>query len=257
MSSYELIRFDPSKVRPFCTYGIIGPRNTGKSILLVDLLQKTQKNTDIVIAMTATMSTAKEFKKFLPKCFVFSDGYATEKADLMVAAATRLTNNEKHRSFTLIMDDLAFDPRFFKSKTQSNLSLNGRHMKSSTFATSQYVNAMPPLIRSNLDYVICTKETTRINRKKLYDNFFGMFPSFKDFNKVFDQVTKNFGVLVLDRTTNSGNLSDQVKFYRADPKIKLRKLGKKIFYRLNDMLNDAETFIQQNNLNTDTQKINV
>ena len=49
----------------------------------------------------------------------------------------------------------------------------------------------------------------------MYENFFSCFDSFKTFNSVFDQVTKDYGCMVLDRTSSSNSVEDSIRWYRA------------------------------------------
>jgi hypothetical protein len=62
-----------------------------------------------------------------------------------------------------------------------------------------------------------------------------VFPNFNLFDRVFDQVTANHGVLCLDRTQKSGKLEDMVKFYRATPNPPAFRLGKEVYWALSEI----------------------
>ena len=87
------------------------------------------------------------------------------------------------------------------------------------FNTTQYVMAIPPLIRSNIDYVIALKEPVKANRRKLYEYFYGVFPSFEEFESTFAACTDNYGCMVLDRTKGDTSLRSMIRFYRASAKL--------------------------------------
>ena len=81
----------------------------------------------------------------------------------------------------------------------------------------QYALGIPPNLRTNIDYVFILRENYVSNRKRLYENFAGMFPSFEVFCQVMDQCTENFECLVVHNNAKSNRLEDQVFWYKADP----------------------------------------
>ena len=106
--------------------------------------------------------------------------------------------------------------------------MNGRHYHTSVFNTTQYVMAIPPLIRSNIDYVIALKEPVKANRRKLYEYFYGVFPSFEEFESTFAACTNNYGCMVLDRTKGDTSWRSMVRYYRASTKLPPFKIGKNL-----------------------------
>ena len=67
-------RFDFSEAEPDRVWLIIGARNTGKTVLLRDILYKMRRHIYFAVAMTTTVSTAEMLKKVLPPKLVHSDG---------------------------------------------------------------------------------------------------------------------------------------------------------------------------------------
>jgi hypothetical protein len=61
------------------------------------------------------------------------------------------------------------------------------------------------------------RETIISNRRKLYDQYAGMFPDFDSFCQVMNQCTENFECLVIDNNAKSNKLEDQVFWYKATP----------------------------------------
>ena len=82
----------------------------------------------------------------------------------------------------------------------------------------QYAMGIPPALRGNIDYVFILKESVLANRKKLYDQYAGVFPNFDVFCQAMDQCTNDFQCLVIDNTTNSNVFEEQVYWYKASPK---------------------------------------
>ena len=56
--------------------------------------------------------------------------------------------------------------------------MNGRHYFAMFIITMQYALGIPPVLRTNIDYVFILRENIFMNRKKLYDQYAGMFPTF-------------------------------------------------------------------------------
>ena len=80
----------------------------------------------------------------------------------------------------------------------------------------QYAIGIPPNLRSNIDWVFILRENSVQNRKKLYENYAGMFHTFEMFCQTMDACTENFECLVIHNGAKSNKLEDQVFWYRAD-----------------------------------------
>ena len=80
----------------------------------------------------------------------------------------------------------------------------------------QYVLGIPPTLRTNIDFTFIFRENIVANRKRLYDNFAGMFPSFETFCQVMDQCTENYECLVIHNSSKSNKIIDQVYWYKAE-----------------------------------------
>jgi hypothetical protein len=211
-------RFDPSKAKQHCTWLMIGPRGSGKSVVLMDILKKLggARKFDYGIAMTQTMSTAESFRTLFPDSFVKTEGYDYDASEAFVTASQVGCQAKRPRHGLFVTDDCMFDKGVMKSKAQAQLHLNGRHYLATAFNTTQYALLIPPNIRTNVDYVIALRESNLVNRKSLWQNYFGVFSTFKEFEVWFGQCTQNYGVMVMDRTQASGLLQDMVTFYKVD-----------------------------------------
>ena len=94
--------------------------------------------------------------------------------------------------------------------------MNGRHYKLLFLLTMQYALGIPPALRTNADFVFILRENYVSNRKRLYDHYAGMFPTFEMFCQVMDQCTENYECLVIHNNAKSNRLDEQVFWYRAD-----------------------------------------
>ena len=253
--SYELRQFDPKTCKPHRMWLIIGQRGTGKSRLLQDIVYKTKDNYDIAMAMTATTSTVKDFQKFIPSRLIYKNGYDFQKADVMLTTCKQFVSQGKGRRLLNIQDDVMFESGVLKSKTQKELHFNGRHALTTQMSTAQYCMDIPSNIRGNIDYILALRETTVSNKKKLYEYFFGLFPSFKDFDRVFMQCTTNFGALVIDKTQPTADIENCLFHYKAMEILPTFRVGKPYFFFLSDVLDELSKRKQKNHKKDKTIKI--
>jgi hypothetical protein len=113
--------------------------------------------------------------------------------------------------------------------------MNGRHWKIMLIITMQYPLGIPPNLRTNIDYVFILREPYIANRKRIYENYAGMFPTFESFCQVMDQCTENYECLVINNNSKSNKLQDQIFWYKAEPHGNFR-LGSKEFRRFQKKL---------------------
>ena len=92
----------------------------------------------------------------------------------------------------------------------------GRHFQISPFIlTMQYSMGIGPELRNNFDFVFLLGEDTFSSRRKIYEHYAGIFPTFDIFNQVFSQVTDNYGCMVLDNRLRSTDIKRKVFWYKA------------------------------------------
>ena len=103
----------------------------------------------------------------------------------------------------------------------------------------QYPLGVPPILRTNIDYVFILRENYIANRKRIYENYAGMFPTFESFCQVMDQCTENYECLVINNNSKSNKLQEQVYWYKADSHNNF-KLGSKEFWDLSKDLKDND-----------------
>ena len=80
----------------------------------------------------------------------------------------------------------------------------------------QYPLGVPPVLRTNVDYVFILREPYLNNRKRIYENYGSAFPSFEFFCQVMDQCTQNYECLVVSNNTQSNKIEDIIYWYKAE-----------------------------------------
>jgi hypothetical protein len=118
----------------------------------------------------------------------------------------------------LILDDCLYDQGWIRDRNVRYLFMNGRHVHTMFIITMQYAMGIPPALRTNIDYVFILRENIVANRRRLYEQYAGMFPDFDSFCQVMNQCTENFECLVIDNNAKSNKLEDQVFWYKASPR---------------------------------------
>jgi hypothetical protein len=234
---YKIAQFEPRLAKKDAVWLIIGPRNSGKTFLTSDILYNTRHLYDMGFAICGTEGAAENCRKFLPSRLVHT-GYDAKVVDQFLEVCTELRGKGKERHVVLIEDDLFSNPSYIKSPTQVALHVNGRQIFTSKITCCQYAMFIPAGIRGNIDFVLAMRDTNIANRKRLYDYFFGSFPNFKEFNRVFEQCTKDYKCLVIDKTKVSGNIADSIKWYKSAEHTPPFRLGKPIFFYLSKHIDE-------------------
>jgi len=203
----------------------IGRRDTGKSFLVRDLLYYHQ-DIPIGTVISGTESGNGFYAQHVPKLFIH-DEYNTAiienvlKRQKMVLKQVKKEKESYGRSNIdgrafVILDDCLWDNSWARDKMMRLLFMNGRHWKIMTVITMQYPLGVPPNLRTNIDYTFILREPYITNRKRIYENYAGMFPTFESFCQVMDQCTENYECLVIHNNAKSNKLTDQVFWYKAD-----------------------------------------
>lgn len=249
----ELRKFDISRIQDDKVVVMLGKRGTGKSFLIKDLLFHHQ-SIPIATIVSPTEIANKFFSDFIPNIFIH-DQYKPELIDNFVRRqkmAVEKVNEEKalygesrlDPRGLLVFDDCLDSTSWTKDSNVRFIFLNGRHVKCLFLLTMQYPLGVPPTLRTNIDFVFILRENIVQNRKRIYDNYAGIFPSFDVFCQTMDQCTENFECLVIDNTSRSNKLEDIVFWYKADTHPPFR-LGAPQFWLNNNKMakkNDEEEF---------------
>lgn len=232
----KISKWDPGCLEPTSTIFLIGRRGTGKSTLLRDIayhLHSTNK-IDVGIGMSPTEAASESLGKFLPNSLIYS-GYSEKKLQQIMEIQRVTWEKGTGYNVLLCLDDCCYDKAILKTKTFRELMMNGRHRKITLILTTQYCLDLPPPVRSNIDVVFMARDNLISNKKRLYEQFAGFFACQADFNKTFAALTTNYELMVIDnKTTQSNDLSDCVKWYKANPDIPAFRLGSDWVYKLHD-----------------------
>jgi hypothetical protein len=227
---------------------MIGRRDTGKSYLVRDLLFYHQ-DIPVGTVMSGTESSNGFYSKHVPKLFIHHEYNSALIENILRRQKLALKQMQKEmesynrttidpRAFVL-MDDVLYDQSWTRDKLMRMIFMNGRHIKLMLVICMQYALGIPPNLRTNIDYVFILREPYLTNRKRIWENYASMFPTFESFCAVMDQTTENYECLVLNNNSKSNKLTDQVFWYKAESHPDF-KLGSKEYWELSKNMTDDD-----------------
>lgn len=262
MTNLNLKKFDISNIGKGAIVTIIGRRGQGKSFLVKDLLYY-KRDVPICTVISASESSNRFYGDIMPSLFIHNE-YSPEIVANLVKRQKLVTNKMKTQLATygksnidpyasFILDDLMYDaPTWIKDVNIKDIFMNGRHFNMMFLLTMQFSLGIPPAFRTNIDYVFILRENYISNRKRLFEHYAGMFPTFEIFCQVMNQCTENYECLVIDNTSLSNRIEDCVYWYKAESHPPY-KIGAPEFWQYHsnnyaDGENDGEDEIDINNI---------
>lgn len=224
----ELRKFDMSRIADDKVVVMIGARGTGKSFLMRDLLYHHQ-DIPIGCVISPTEIANHWFSSFVPPSFVYEEytpeilarfvqrqKMATAQCATEARASKNGTSSLDPRAF-LVLDDCLYNKNWVKDKNVRFIFQNGRHVKCLFLFSMQFPLGVTPELRTNIDYVFVLRDNIQSNRKRIYESYAGIFPTFDVFCQVLTQTTNNYECLVIDNTSKSNKLEDCIFWYKAQP----------------------------------------
>ena len=247
---------------------LIGRRDTGKSFIVRDLLYH-QQDIPIGTVISGTEAGNNFYSEHVPKLFIHDEynqsiieNILKRQKQCMKQISKEIEMYKKSsidpRTF-VILDDCLYDAGWTKDKLMRLLFMNGRHWKVMLIITMQYPLGIPPNLRTNIDFVFILREPYINNRKRIYENYAGMFPTFESFCQIMDQCTENYECLVINNNSKSNKLTDQIFWYKAEQRSAF-KLGSKAYWEMSDRMkptDDDEAAYDPGAAKKNVAKINV
>lgn len=259
----KLKKFDMKQIRNDEVCVFIGKRNTGKSFCLRDLLYYHQ-DIPFGTVISSTEEANRFFGDFVPPLFIHGD-FEPEILENFIERQRLMKerkNTDMHRykdlnmNAFLIFDDLMFAAnKWIRDKNVSRIFMNGRHYKILFLLTMQYPLGIPPALRTSIDWIFIFREAYVKNRQRLYENYAGMFPSFDVFCQVMDQMTEDYGCLVIHNSARSNKLEDQVFYYKANEHPSFRLCDQKAWeYSYARLQQDSNPYKRSNKISITVRK---
>jgi len=233
--NFHLRKFDIGMLKDRCEMDsrkspmmvVIGKKDTGKSFLVRDILYNVQREFPVGTVISATEAANEFFQHMIPSKLIH-DKYKPEIVANVIRRQMGMKqkrNQDKTsrggsssidtRAF-LILDDCLYDAKsWINEESTRYVFMNGRHIDLMTIITMQYPLGITPNLRTNVDFVFILRENILGNRRRIYENYAGMFPTFEMFCSFMDQCTENYECMVICNNVSSNKLEDQVFWYKA------------------------------------------
>ena len=236
MAEIQLKKFSMKDITSDKVVVLIGKRDTGKSFLCKDLLYHHQ-SIPVGQVISGTEAANSFYGEIVPKLFIHDEFKPEIISNILKRQKSMVENmrsnpNIDPRAF-LILDDCLYDNSWIKDKNIRSVFMNGRHYKLLFILTMQFALGIPPNLRTNIDYVFILRENYVSNRRRIYEHYAGMFPTFEMFCQVMDQCTENYECLVINNNSKSNKLQDQVYWYKADARPSF-KIGSQNFWKFSE-----------------------
>lgn len=228
--TFNIRKFDMNMLKERCAVDshkspmivLIGKKDTGKSFLVKDILYHTRDCYPIGTVISGSEVANGFFQEMVPAKLIY-DKYKPDIIENVIKRQMKLKQmraggktSQDPRAF-LILDDCLYDNTWIQQESTRYVFMNGRHVDLTTMITMQYPLGVPPNLRTNVDFIFILRENMIGNRKRIYENYAGMFPSFEMFCQFMDQCTENYECLVICNCVQSNRLEDQVFWYKATP----------------------------------------
>jgi len=165
---------------------LLGKRNTGKSFLTRDLLYYHQ-DIPVGCVISPTEIANRFYSEIMPPAFIFYEYDESITKNIMkrqIKFKKDMVKNPNAKidpRFFFIMDDCLYDNSWIKDKSIKNIFMNGRHYNILYILLMQAPLGIPPNLRGNIDWVFILRNNIMNDRKRIYENYAGMFPTFESF----------------------------------------------------------------------------
>lgn len=223
---FVIKKFDMKKLPPDAVIAFIGKRRAGKSTLVKDFFYHNEDKFKAGTIISGTEKMNKFFGYIYPDVFIFDKWTPPLLKQVLDSQEKIIKHNLKKTGKKtepidphafLLMDDCFGDDSWKSEEAIKTIFFNGRHYKLCYIITMQYPLGLPPAFRANIDYTFILRETAPENLRRIYDNFCRANLTFPEFKQVLEECTADRGCLVIDNTSLSNKLEDQVFWYRAEP----------------------------------------
>jgi hypothetical protein len=205
------------RLAPFFTVNILARRNSGKSVIIQEMIQELlkAKKIDMVVVMSGSAGLNDDYN-FLPKELVMP--FSEEILENIWEKQAKTPKDKRKRVF-IVLDDCLGTPEAIRSDIINKYFTVGRHVSTSFLISSQHTAMLlNPLIKANSDLLIWSK-LSRQQLENLSLSTTGLTK--QEFISISEQLGgENYSFVVLDNFINSKDPSEFLTCVRAKPPVK-------------------------------------
>ena len=201
-------------------------RGQGKSVCIKSLLYHFHKHEHYKVGVIC--SGSEKYDPFFGDCF--PDSFIYDNTDKVFEKVwnrqLKIKEENKQReqqgrplldaNILLVLDDCIHDVSAWKKdETLRNIIFNGRHFGITLIIATQYIKALGPDIRNNIDHYFVFNTNNIEEIKKLFDTCGGMFGSLNNFKTVLNACTQNYNILVINNRGLKSDISENFGVFKS------------------------------------------
>jgi hypothetical protein len=227
---------------------LLGARNTGKTSFLIDFLFHIKDKIPTAVVFCPTEGGNNTYKQMFPGSFIYGQ-VTTEHLERLIKRQKEVAQNPPpgvtDTKLLIIFDDCMSDKKAMSSPLIKWIFMNGRHYNIMIVVLVQYCMDLIPSCRQNADYVVVMQEDDQSVKIKLFQQYFGIFPTKELFLAAMTKFTHAYGVLVLNKRIRSTLACEKIFWYKATHIKADFKVGNAAYWKYHtDFYRDeADTFI--------------
>jgi hypothetical protein len=188
------------------TIAFIAKRNSGKSCILKYLVMSEIDRFSKIFVVCPTERINRFYSDIVEDDCIF-DEYSEEWTMRLIERLTSINANkpkQEQKQVLLILDDCISQTGFHQSKTLHTLFSRCRHFCLSVLITSQILTGIPPIVRQNCDYVLCS-QMNKTSVDMLVAEYLTGDIDKQEFIKIYKQSTKDYGFLLINNNSVKDN----------------------------------------------------
>ncbi len=188
------------------TVAFVAKRNSGKSVLLKYLVEHEKDQFDKIMVICPTESINRFYSNIVDEKCIFDD-YDENWTEKLIQSLTKTnadTKPEERKKVLLIFDDILSDVDFHSSPAMKKIFTRGRHVGISIICTCQYLYQLPPICRSNVDYVLVGQMNNQ-SKNLLCDEFLAGTLDRKEFINLYNKATRDYNFLIINNNSIKDN----------------------------------------------------
>ena len=234
------LKINEFDLNQFCSnpsIAMVAKRGSGKSVLVRAILNFYRK-VPVGCIISPTDRENKFYGDFVPESYIYYEYNSKIVEKIMVRQRIMKEKARKKKAegkkidtrCYIVMDDcLASKGKWINDPCLKTIFFNGRHSDIMYIMTMQFPLGITPELRGNIDYVFLLADDSFSNKKRIFDHYAGMFPSFDAFRQVFDKLTEDFTSMVIVNRGIKKVLTDKIFWYKAENTEISRYIGHKQF----------------------------
>lgn len=251
-TEHTIKSFQLKKIMPGSILALIGKRGTGKSVAVKSLCYHFRHIPHFVVISKTEKDNA-FFSDFIPESCIYHKWEQNLLAKIFQVQSNLIKKYGKSDARThmvLIIDDYLCDKKIWKIPEVDELFMNGRHKNITFMFTMQYPMGISPGLRDNIDFSFVYKQNTDNLKKKIFENYVGIFDKLKEFKTVLDATTVQHTCLVANNSKENteGTIESTIFRYKAPYNLPKFRSGSPMFWSKDPDYCDKKRVVKKDGL---------